>query len=89
MRTTLSIDDDVLDLAREIAEAQGGSVGKALSGLARRGIRGPVSFRMQDGFPVFEVPSAPSFGPEDVKRALEQEYEEELEKSAPTSSKKS
>lgn len=40
MRTTLSIDDDVLAAARERARATGTSVGRVLSDLARRGLVG-------------------------------------------------
>lgn len=35
MRTTLTIDDDVLDVAREIATADGRSLGSIVSDLAR------------------------------------------------------
>ncbi len=37
MRTTLKIDDDVLAAARELAERNGCSLGKAVSELARKG----------------------------------------------------
>ena len=37
MRTTLSIDDDVLAAARELAERNGCTLGKAVSELARKG----------------------------------------------------
>lgn len=39
MRTTLKIDDDVLDAARELASHRGKSVGEVLSLLARNGLR--------------------------------------------------
>ncbi len=38
MRTTLSIDDDVLAAARELAQRQGTTVGKVVSELARHGL---------------------------------------------------
>jgi hypothetical protein len=38
MRTTLSIDDDVLSAAKELAAAQDKTVGEVISSLARRGI---------------------------------------------------
>lgn len=45
MRTTFSIDDDVLNAAREMARVQGTTAGKIISELARRGLtrtaRGP------------------------------------------------
>ena len=37
MRTTLKIDDDVLAAARELAERDGCTLGKAVSELARKG----------------------------------------------------
>jgi hypothetical protein len=41
MRTTLNIDDDVLQAARELAERQGATAGKIISALARRGLVSP------------------------------------------------
>jgi Arc/MetJ family transcription regulator len=38
MRTTLDIDDDVLEAAKRIADAERTSAGKVLSDLARRGL---------------------------------------------------
>jgi hypothetical protein len=38
MRTTLDIDDDVLQAAREIAALRGSTAGKVISELARRGL---------------------------------------------------
>ncbi|MBW3606420.1 MAG: ribbon-helix-helix protein, CopG family [Actinobacteria bacterium] len=57
MRTTVDLDDDVLDAVRSLARSQGRSMGVVLSELARRGlapdhelIEGP------GGFPAFESP---------------------------------
>ena len=71
MRTTLSIDDDVLQVAREIAEACHIPLGEAVSTLARRGMR-PIGLRMSaDGFPVFDVPDDfPMIDDADVKRIM-------------------
>lgn len=38
MRTTLSIDDDILAAARALAEAQQRSLGEVISDLARKGL---------------------------------------------------
>lgn len=38
MRTTLDIDEDVLNAAKEIAAVRGSSAGKVLSELARKGL---------------------------------------------------
>ncbi len=74
MRTTLTIDDDVLRAARTLAAAQGESLGAVVSELARKGLKpsAPVFYRA--GFPVFEVrEDSAIFGPEEVGRALEDE----------------
>ena len=41
MRTTLDIEDDVLQAAKELAARAGSTAGKILSSLARRGLSGP------------------------------------------------
>lgn len=41
MRTTLDIDDDVLQTVRMFAEREGETAGQVLSDLARRGINAP------------------------------------------------
>ena len=41
MRTTLDIDDDVLQAAKELAAKRNTSAGRVLSELARRGLAGP------------------------------------------------
>lgn len=40
MRTTLDIEDDVLQAAKELAARAGSTAGKILSSLARRGLSG-------------------------------------------------
>uniref|UniRef100_E6QKC2 Putative transcriptional regulator n=1 Tax=mine drainage metagenome TaxID=410659 RepID=E6QKC2_9ZZZZ len=39
MRTTLTIDDDVLAAARGLAEAQRKTIGEVITGLARQGLK--------------------------------------------------
>jgi len=41
MRTTLDIDDDVLQAAKELAEAEKKTAGRVLSDLARKALAGP------------------------------------------------
>ena len=74
MRTTLTIDDDVLAVARALAARRGISLGSAVSDLARRGFRGTgVADREDDGIPVFRVPpDAPPITSDDVQRALDE-----------------
>ena len=45
MRTTLSIDDDVLTAAKEMAVTQNRTVGEVISSLARRGLNPAESRR--------------------------------------------
>lgn len=76
MRTTLDLDPDVMGLARSLAEAQGISLGKALSQLARRGMAAQAQLTERNGFAVFQIPvGVDRFGEEDVRQALESEDE--------------
>jgi hypothetical protein len=57
MRTTLDIEDDVLQAAKELAQRQGGTAGQVISDLARRGLASPMPARknrlgMRGGVPV-------------------------------------
>lgn len=73
MRTTLVIDDDVLDAARALARARSRSLGSVVSELARRGLSPPADPAGTDDLPGFDVPDdAPLFGPEDVARGLDE-----------------
>jgi hypothetical protein len=42
MRTTLDIDDDILAAARDLAKAEGKTMGEVISELARRGLTSPT-----------------------------------------------
>lgn len=73
MRTTLAIDDDVLEEVRQIASVEGRSVGAVLSSLARRSLV-PVGIDSSGDVPVFDVPAdAPRITSADVSKALEEE----------------
>jgi hypothetical protein len=68
MRTTLSIDPEVLSAARKIAVARSTSIGKVISELARRGLEARSKVGSRHGFPVFEVsPDSPPLTPEQVR----------------------
>lgn len=73
MRTTLSLDDDVVAAARELADAQKRSLGAVISDLARRGLT-PAKVDASGAVPVIRVPagSAP-ITPEMVRRALDED----------------
>lgn len=59
MRTTISLDEDVYEAAKTLAEGSGKSLGSVLSQLARKGLRPADVVRpsQQDGLPAFAVPS--------------------------------
>ena len=72
MRTTLSIDPEVLAAARRIATARSSSLGAVISELARKGLRAETGRSARGRFPVFKVPrKARVITPEDVARALD------------------
>ncbi len=52
MRTTVDIDEDVLQAAKEIAAVRGSTAGKVLSELARKGLEPRDSGRLRNGVPL-------------------------------------
>jgi Arc/MetJ family transcription regulator len=75
MRTTLSLDDDVLQEARSYAKSRDVAIGKAVSDLIRRGLRAPLQTRVVNGFHVVELPpGSPPVSTEDVGK-LQDELE--------------
>jgi len=69
MRTTLTIDDDLLDAARSLARSRSVPLGKVISELARKGMQASVRTRRKSNFPVFPVSSsARPITLEDVKK---------------------
>ena len=57
MRTTLDLDEDVLQAAKELAAAKGTTAGKVLSELAREALTPARTSRLRNGVPV--LPSRP------------------------------
>jgi hypothetical protein len=55
MRTTLDIEDDVLQAAKELARKEGTTAGQVISSLARKALSTPSSRKitMRNGVPVF------------------------------------
>lgn len=74
MRTTITIDDELFEVAKALAAQKGLPLGKAVSELMRRGIRYQgATKRRRSGFPIFEVPAgARSVTLETVKKAEEE-----------------
>lgn len=58
MRTTLSLDDDVYEAAKTLADGSGESLGSVVSQLARRGLKPADVVRPSDPdeLPTFAVP---------------------------------
>lgn len=55
MRTTLTIDDDVLVAAKALARQQNKSLGAVVSELARRALRRPAPPKARNGIPLLPV----------------------------------
>lgn len=55
VRTTLKLDNDVLEAAKSLAEAERRTLGEVISELARRGLQPRVCREIRDGFPVFDI----------------------------------
>ena len=61
VRTTLDIDEDVLQAAKELAASRGSTAGRVLSELARMGLSRPVLAAERNGVPLLprRLPDAP------------------------------
>ena len=69
MRTTLTLDDDVFELATQQARQRGLSVGKAVSDLVRKGLQAQARSRPKQGLVVFDLPAdSPAVTMEFVRR---------------------
>ena len=55
MRTTLTIDDDILAATRAIAERQHRTLGDVVSELARKALQQPAGTRGRNGVPLLPV----------------------------------
>jgi hypothetical protein len=56
MRTTLDIQDDVLEQVKQYAVARSMPTGAAASYLLQQALNRPLGTRMENGFEVFDVP---------------------------------
>jgi len=75
MRTTLSIDDEVLEQVKRYAADRSMPVGEAVSELLRKAFRTPTPTRMVNGLRIFDVP--PDSPPITTKKVKELEAEDE------------
>jgi hypothetical protein len=62
VRTTLDIEDDILQAAKELARQQGETTGQIISALARRGLSAPLTARKSPPTTRNGVPLLPSRG---------------------------
>lgn len=60
MRTTLDIDEDVLEIAKAMSVRERVSIGAALSMMAREAVNRPVGIRYEGSIPVFDIPEGSS-----------------------------
>ncbi len=58
MRTTLDLDEEVLELLKKVAAATGKSAGAAASDLIRRGLAREETLLERDGLLTFPTPAA-------------------------------
>jgi len=73
MRTTLSLDDDVVEEVKAYADSRDVSLGKAVSELVRRGLQAPLQTRLVNGFHVVELPDgSPAVTSEQVRKLQEE-----------------
>jgi metal-responsive CopG/Arc/MetJ family transcriptional regulator len=74
MRTTISIEDDVLEAAKELAERERKTLGEVISALARKGLlRKRTSRRTRNGIVLLPVqPGSKPVTPEHVNRLLDE-----------------
>jgi len=74
MRTTLDVENDVLDAARALAVARGVSVGAAFVGTGAAGCRGPNAVERPQRFSgISSTVETPGFGPDEVRAAASRE----------------
>jgi len=73
MRTTLSLDDDIIESVKTFAEGRDLSLGKAVSELVRRGLRAPMRTKIVNGFHVVDLPEdSPMVTDEQVRKLLDE-----------------
>jgi hypothetical protein len=74
VRTTLNLDDDVLEFLKDYSTKRSLSLGKAASDLMRRASVAPMQTRMVNGFCTIVLPEdSPMITSERVKQLLEDE----------------
>jgi hypothetical protein len=78
MRTTLDIDDDILQAAKELARVEKKTAGQVLSELARKGLTQPrMGSRISEARIVDGIPVIPARGAVVTKELIDRLIEEE------------
>jgi hypothetical protein len=73
MRTTVNIDDEVLEEVKRYARARTIPAGDAISYLLKQALRKPLGTRVENGFTVFDVPDdSPIVTQEHVQRLIDE-----------------
>jgi hypothetical protein len=74
VRTTLDIDDDVLQTAKELAVGRGKTMGQVLSDLARKALEPKTPYTTRNGVPIIpHRPGASLITTADVERWLDED----------------
>jgi len=74
MRTTLDLDEDILQAAKEIAASRGTTAGRVVSDLVREALSPKQEFVLRNGVPVLpRRPGARKVTMEDVNRLRDEE----------------
>jgi hypothetical protein len=74
MRTTLDIDDDVLQAAKELGGMRKKTAGQIISELARKALEPAVHYTIRNGVPVIpHRPGTPLMTSADVRRWLDED----------------
>ena len=69
MRTTLSIDDDLLPSVKSFAKRRDLSMGEAISELVRRGLHAPIQTVEKNGFHILVLPpGSPQITAEQIRK---------------------
>lgn len=75
MRTTITIDDKAMEIARAQAAARGVSLGRVISDAVMRSRLLPLSYHLVNGLPVLDLPpDTPTITMEEVKRLDEESW---------------
>lgn len=74
MRTTIDIDDDLLNAAKRVADERSVSIDQLICEWMRRGLHSGEKPRLRNGIPVFQVrENSPPVTLEDVQKAEDEQ----------------